>query len=363
MELNNKVNTYYICATQTNNLGDLMINKMLVDELCKYGKVYLDVFGIPDEFKYPLLKNKNVIDTSTFGFTVKRLSINNLYKYIVFLKKNNVKLITRSPGPLEEPSKKVRLGFSIINKIANLFKVRVVYFGNCCSEALSNSHKLKSTYMNEIYVRSQNSLEYAKKFISCTMSYIPDMAYLMVTPKVYEKKKIVIVDYREVADANEVSIADLRLIVRDFRLLGYAVELYYQVKSDKEGMLSLYDLLKDEGVKMRQDLLWYDDIEEYYSDKAFVISNRLHSLLFGAVYGVIPIARISNDPHISKIMHVFRSSLSELFYNNIYLDKPLNVRNLVDNEVLYRNILRSNMKYNRNKCSEVINKVLRNISR
>lgn len=359
--INNKVNTYYICATQTNNLGDLMINKMLVDELCKYGKVYLDAFGIPDEFKAPLLNNKNVIDVSTLGFTVKRLSINNIYKYIALLSKNDIKLITRSPGPLEEPSEKIRLGFSLVNKVASLFKVRVVYFGNCCSEALSNGHKLKSTSMDEIYVRSQNSLEYAKKFLSCPISYIPDMAYLMLTSKVYEKKKIVIVDYREVADANEHSIADLRLIIRGFRLLGYAVELYYQVKSDKESMLSLYDILKDEGVTMRKDLLWYDDIEEFYSDKAYIISNRLHSLLFGAAYGVIPIARISKDSHISKIMHVFKSSLSELFYENIYIDRPLNVKNLVDNEVLYRNILRSNMEYNKDQCSKIISKVFENM--
>ena len=37
-------NFYFLCITQPSNLGDLIINKMLVDELCRYGKVYVDAY-------------------------------------------------------------------------------------------------------------------------------------------------------------------------------------------------------------------------------------------------------------------------------------------------------------------------------
>lgn len=354
MVLNKKVNTYFICATQTGNLGDLIINKMLVDELCKYGNVYLDVFGIPDEFQQPMLENENVVDVSSFGFTVKRFSFNNLFKFIFFLKRHDVKLITRSPGPLCEPSNKVRVGFTIINKLAQFCRAKVVYFGNCCSEAIAKEDILKTTYMDGIFVRSLQSVEYAKTYLKCPVSYIPDMAFLMASPKACEKKKTVIVDYRSVADDNEKSVSDLKSIVHDFRSLGYAVELYFQVKSDIEDMLSLYEILKDEGVTMRKKILWYEDMESYYSDKAFVVSNRLHSLLFGAAYGVIPVARISDDPHVTKIMHVFKSSLPEMFYQDMMINRHVDVNRLVSEENICRRNLAESMQDSKKKCSEII---------
>lgn len=358
MELSKPVNTYFICATQTSNLGDLMINKMLVDELCNYGIVYLDALGVPDEFKKPMLANNNVIEVSQYGFSVKRLSVKNLFKFASFIKKNDVRLITRSPGPLEEPSAKIRFGFSAINMLAKLCKAKIVYFGNCCSEALSYRRKLKSTHMDEIYVRSYDSVEYAKQYFSCPVSYIPDMAFLMTTSKSYVKHKTVVIDYRSVADENKTSISDLQSIVSKFISLGYSVELYYQVKSDKERMLSLYNVLKNKSVIMRNDLLWYDEMENFYSDKAFVISNRLHSLLFGAVYGVIPIAVISDDPRVTKIMHVFKSSFPEMFNENINVFKGLDVEKLVLKEEALRKTLNLSMMDNKGMCSKIINKAV-----
>ncbi|WP_373941208.1 hypothetical protein OEG92_15795 [Polaribacter sejongensis] len=33
---------YFLVATQHDNLGDLLINKMLINEISKYGTVYVD---------------------------------------------------------------------------------------------------------------------------------------------------------------------------------------------------------------------------------------------------------------------------------------------------------------------------------
>ena len=363
MGLNNKINTYFICATQSGNLGDLMINKMLIDELCKYGHVYLDAFGLPDEFKYPILENEHVIDVSSYNLTVKRFSIKNFLKYISLLVKANIKHITRSPGPLEEPSIKVRLGFIIINKLAQMCGAKVIYWGSCCSESFAHGHRLKSTHMDEVYIRSAEMLEYARKSLKCPIFFIPDMAFLMYSSKLNKKNRIAIVDYRAMLDCNDVSVSDLKAIVHEFRLLGYAVELYYQVKSDKVNMLSLYDALREEGVTMRSEILAYKDIEKYYSDKSFVISNRLHSLLFGAVHGVIPIARITDDPRVIKIKHVFNSSLPETFCKNININinEPLNVKHIVNNIIQYQKELKLVMTDNKMKISSTINAVLANL--
>ena len=52
----------YIVATQYDNVGDLLINKCLIDELSLHGKVYLDTKNVPKEFKNELLKNTKNVD-------------------------------------------------------------------------------------------------------------------------------------------------------------------------------------------------------------------------------------------------------------------------------------------------------------
>lgn len=58
-------------------------------------------------------------------------------------------------------------------------------------------------------------------------------------------------------------------------------------------------------------------------DKRYVISNRLHSLLIGSVYGAIPIGLMENDPKLLKIKHVFESAfhgIQNLIYINSVTD-------------------------------------------
>ena len=81
-------------------------------------------------------------------------------------------------------------------------------------------------------------------------------------------------------------------------------------------------------------------------------------MIFGAVYGVLPIARITEDSHLAKIMHVFRNSLPEVFYNNMEIMSQLDVRELVENEDLYRGNLNSYMINNKKKCSDIIEKIV-----
>lgn len=352
------MNTYFICATQYTNLGDLMINKLLIEELCKYGKVYVDASSVPSSFKKPLFENPNSIDVfREYGFTVKALSPKALFRYVGLVHRENVSLITRSPGPLVEPSEKVRLGFVLINYLSKLLKGHVVYFGNCCSEAMSQLRPLKSTYMDAIYVRSLEAVNYAKQFLKCPVKYIPDMAFLMTTSLFSEKSKTVIVDYRTLSDFNEESITDLKQIIKDFLKNGYKVEIFYQVATDKEEAYSIYEQLKSDGVTLRRELLWFKDFKDYYYDKAFIISNRLHSLLFGAAYGVIPIARITKDSKVQKIKHVFEDTLPSVFCDNMFLTKQFDTMSFIKNEEYYRILLNQSMASNKVKCSDIIKDV------
>lgn len=346
MQLNNSHKTYFICATQTSNLGDLVINKMLIDELCKYGCVYLDASNLPLDFKRPLLENQNIIDTADLGVTVKSPSFNGIFKFLKLIKTEHISFLTRSPGPLEEPSFKVRLGFSIINLAARLFGVKVVYFGNCCSEALANSSKIKTTYMNSVYVRSFESEKYAKQYFNCKVGFIPDMAFLLNGgERAVTKKPIVAVDFRSVSDNPEELMSDIKNNVKEFLDNGYSVELFYQVKGDKPYVEKIYQEIKQDGVSIHDGLIWYDEMD-YFADKSFVYSNRLHSLLIGAMYGAIPVARITNDPRLLKIEHVFKSSLPDEFCAFLKIETSLDVKTIVENQKFLLSLLNNSIKKN-----------------
>ena len=70
------MNTIFICDCQYENLGDLIINKLLVDEFAKYGTVYIDTYNVPENFKAPLLEGQNLIDL----YSNYRITLKNKYK-------------------------------------------------------------------------------------------------------------------------------------------------------------------------------------------------------------------------------------------------------------------------------------------
>lgn len=347
------INTYFVCATLYDNLGDLIINKMLIDELCKYGKVYVDTYHVPVHFSKHLLVNPNTIDVyANYHVSAKRVGIGNMFRYYSFLKNNMIGLVTRSPGPVSEPNLKIRLGFKLVNYIAKLSGAKVAYFGNCCSAHIPKNEILRNNGANQIFMRSNASVNFAKKFLD-NVDYIPDMAYLLPIHKNPKTVKKVIVDYRSSENENDESLTELQILISEFRKRGYAVEIYYQVASDKDHADLLYSKLKDEGVTFRSNIVWFDDLD-YYKDKSFVISNRLHSLITGAAYGAIPIARISSDYTMLKIKHVFNSSFSDNLNSYLGVESKINVSYLIENENTIRSSLYEEMLSNHDLCEMTI---------
>ena len=138
---------------------------------------------------------------------------------------------------------------------------------------------------------------------------------------------------------------------------GYEIVLYYQVKGDKEFMQSLYVEAGDDRVSFRDDSLWYENMD-FYQDKAFVISNRLHSLLIGAVYGAIPIVFSDSQETCAKIGHVFNASFKDksLFFMNDY-EQIIDINRYVKNEAQYAEIVRKTVSENAQLCRTTIERL------
>lgn len=304
------MNSYVICRTQYENLGDLIINKMLIDELSQYGTVFTDVFSVPEKFSKPLLENENVKDTKDFGFINRGGRLAGI-KQLLFFFKHRIRLYSSSPGPMysENPQARNRNYYQFLRKISQIFGTHYYRIGNCCSHLIIEKHDYNEGIVDAYYLRSSESVSYLKSQTKRdNVHYIPDLCFLLkFYAKSIPKKKIAIIDIRIVNQQKSRTFNWCKLIVDNLLSQGFKVELYYQVERDKEEMYNLYRFLDNPEITCREDIVWYNDLH-YFDDKMVVISNRLHSLLVAAAYGVFPICLYDESPLTAKLIHVFNSS-------------------------------------------------------
>lgn len=350
------INSYYLCITQPTNVGDLLINKMLVEELCKYGKVYVDAHKTPSDFKNILLENPNAYDAYAEGMvTIKGPSIIKLYR---FFKKNNIKVYTSSPGPLGKGLFIYNLVLGFAEQIAHAAGVRIYRIGACCSQMISKGEILKKGNIDQLLLRSKESVDYAQKTYECCR-YIPDLAFLYRKVGIsYSKQEKVAVTFRS-CDSHPDFLEWCRRLVLRFLEKGFTVCLYYQVEGDREFMNLLYASLKDyTTVEYEDKKLWWENLS-FYEDKKYIVSNRLHALLLGAVHDAIPVICTNNDNSVTKIKHVFNSSFTGL-KENLYLEYGNDVcmDALINNYAEYRDYIVAGVNRNYNSCVEIIKSLI-----
>lgn len=353
------MNFYFLCATQYSNLGDLVINKMLVEELCLHGKVFIDALHAPEKFKSILLEHPNAIDvTGQYGVSLKK---NNLLQVCRLIKKNDIKLYTESPGPLGGAPSHISLLFRIIHFFVKRYGAHVVKIGNCCSLAQQKKQKISLNGVEHFYVRSEESVNYLNSQFDNIASYIPDLAcllrYRVKLP--YTKKRKVAINLRCEPKEKDARLKECQTLIKLFANKGFQIIIYCQVKSDKEFAEQLYkNSSYIDNVSLEENQLCYGNLD-FYSDISYVISNRLHSLLFGCMYNCIPIAYGIRNYKCTKIKHVF----SNIFDNkhNIFIYNDIQqIPNVLVNEKELRDIVRLSIDQSAKECRSVIETIVKN---
>ena len=352
------MNFYFLCATQPSNMGDLLINKMLIEELCKYGYVYIDCYNIPIAFKRYILENDKTIDIyETERFSIKK---GNIIKFCHFLKKNDIKCFTQSPGPLGKLSRNYALYFKIISYILKFFKIKYCLIGNCCSKAIAFKEGISINNADAYYIRSKSSLEHLMHHNIKNVHYIPDLAFLYrCKALITQDSKIVTLCFREIKADYNLFIEWLKHVVSLLTTNGYRIELVYQVYKDKDFTYKIQHELSKEfkNIILVKNILWYDNIN-YYSGKTIIISNRLHSLLLGAIHNAIPLAYSDNTTEFLKIKDVYNSIFnnfsSELF---ISMNSWSKLQNIINNYKSIKNHISEVSDYNSLLCHETIKEI------
>lgn len=358
------MNSYFLCATQPTNVGDLIINKMLIEELSKFGKVYVDCYNLPSEFTNALLSNNsNLINVyDKFNISLKRLDIIRCKNLI---KKENVSFFTSSPGPI----KSVKLtdlrdiALLFIHRVVKSSGVRLFSIGNCCSgiAAIEQNDKFDK-YIEHYFLRSFQSVSFMKN-AGINASYIPDLAFLYARKanrsRDNQRKKIAFC-FRDIAQRN-LLLDWCKDTTMKFIKTGYQIVIIHQVQKDSIICKEIYDFINDKNVTLVEDSLWYNTLN-FYNDVEIVFSNRLHSLLIGGIYGAIPYAIMSDDIETKKISDVFESSLGD--GHNRFMSK-INSRVDVD-EILasisqLRNEFDAIVEKNSSQCSTIIKELVKKI--
>ena len=308
-----KKDIYFLLATQHTNLGDLLINKMLIDEISKYGNIYLDSEGTTQNFLNPIMSNENV-------FSIKEISKSSL-KRKSFLKAlinaKDFKYFIVAAGPdghiSDFKSIQIQLFLTFVNFYLKINGLKIFRIGKDLTLNKEKSldflfKKLNNRFLSKYLVRSNPDFQRGISYNFKRIQYMPDLAFLF-DAKISENKETVLISFRDLKDENNYNkiLNFLSEALPVFKETNLEIIFFYQVESDKSFNKKLFQSLNINGSKWIDHCIWYDEISSIYSNAKYVLSNRLHVLLLGMVHHSVPIALLNPNQKTSKINNIFSS--------------------------------------------------------
>jgi hypothetical protein len=305
----------YSLRTQHDNLGDLLINDLLILELANHDIVYLDYTDVPIEFINNMESSKIVKNLKTeYNKSVHKISF---YLWVVFTKKINK--IILGPGHIEcytfTQCRKhlLLLLLSIYLKIFNISMFRIGFSIGRISEIGKIILYVSSLVMN-FYPRDDKSM----KFLSGKEKKIQDLIFLIdknkYRPTLNDKNhncNSIIISFRLDRETEEASRQFSKKILSIMNRINinniYKIIATYQVDRD----VKFIKMIKNFEVDPSKYTIFHDKIEKQnafilYGYSKVVISNRLHVVTSAFIFGGIGIAYVS-EKNDQKIINVMKS--------------------------------------------------------
>ena len=355
--------TFYSAYTCIGNIGDLLINKLQIEEYALYGEVYVDCTGMPEYFKSVIFRtnNPNIKDfVYYYGCSYRSIK---MFRLIRLLKKHNFTHFTKSPGPYAVL--KIPLNVLFVRLIgfsgywyAKKMGLKVFAVGIDLDYKTSNKRWLigwNRKYFNIydfIAVRSWDNYIRLKDELS-NISYIPDMAFLNGQLLHKKQTKRIAFSFRTVKQ-EQYMLHVLKGIANYFIEKGYYIDILFQVEEDAQNSRKIYEYIKkDESVTFFPQCIKFEDLK-IYGNYDYVFSNRLHVLLMSSALNVVPLAIISENLKERKIANIFHCSFRDklCFYIDEWNNEILNQLVSRYNEVL--NNIHIDFAKNQHNCKAVI---------
>lgn len=349
---------YYQTKTKFINTGDALINRALLDILRDYGTLKCNCSDdIPAFFIKELgIKEVEKIQNKTelgFVYTILKDAIRSK-------KENNHIYIVSGLGHNFGGSIKkcVRnLIASIIFYIYHLFGVKTIRIGMTIgpiTKPLAYTEKIRGRFVDYYYVRDSKSLKLCHDIGINKVKMCPDMSWIFDKNSIRKQcknNKICINLRKTIFDAEDDKFYQKKMLEMCDQILsiiskkGDELIFCYQVQEDKEYCQEAFDYFKDKySCTIISNQIRLIDAKRIYGSSSYIISNRMHSLLFAYKYGALPIALIDSKIH-SKIQQTFDDcNLHELIID-VYSGTQKEVQYIVNhNESLYKKLIKVEMQ-------------------
>lgn len=356
--------TFFSAYTCKGNTGDILINKLQIEEYAHYGEIFVDCTGMPANF-YDIIfdtKNPNIKDfVKAYGISYRSM---NIFRALRLMQKEHFTHFTKSPGPYGY----IKLPFKTFLKriigalgywIADRSKIKVIALGIDLYYDKEPKWllRLNGLYFSIYYLLGIRSVENTN-LLSQQLSnvrYVPDMAFLFPQPvdmpKVKERKRIAL-SFRKV-DVETELIENLNVLCSFFKKIQYEIDILYQVEEDLTFCEKISrELAKYDVAFHRQTINFYQ--LNIYTRYAFVFSNRLHVALMGALHGAIPYAIISHDAKERKIGCIFDSVFSNKMWSYQEAINNTTFDELYKEQELLSQALQKDISLQQNLCKNAI---------
>lgn len=291
-------------SSNYDNLGDLIINKCLIDEISIYKKVYLDTFGVPENFSKYLYEDKS-ISNSNKDFKIGAKNYKHLVLLLLNINRHNIKKYVSTPGPISIRNSFKTISIIFIYYLLRFQKVKMFSFGKDISVSNNYMWYLYRNVYSDIYVRSIENSRYLNQN-NDYVKYMPDLAFLAQNTNKdnnLKKNKACGVSIRYTTpDEFEYMVSVLQYLIKN----DWSIHVFYQVEADKEISYELYKRINCNSVTYNSKCLWFNDMD-YYKNKKVIISNRLHVLIVGMKYSAIPVPVLGTLESGNKVRRIFES--------------------------------------------------------
>lgn len=345
---------YFSLQTQFENLGDCIINELVIRELARHARMKIIQRRAPSWLLERLRALPEVEIYASkrqwFGDLFRRMALRSpvvfAFKPGHYLSSSKAKSLAYSAALVAFCGLCRMQGGKVIRSGVSLDR-----FGAIQSRLQAVLGRLHTSYG----VRDQASLDYARSLGAVSAHYSPDMAFLLadseatsgligsklITAEVARPK--LSLSFRRQGLLKESSYVERLAEViggssKDHSLTPVVVE---QVTFDHELAQTLAAHLSSPVVRFEQSEESVRGIFANYAESRVVVSNRLHSLLFGWTAGAIPIPLVENSPH-SKIVELFKHlNLTDLLHFSDDLKHlPAHISNVLSDESERRRKLR-----------------------
>lgn len=303
-----KVMFIFSLATQFGNLGDCLINEILLKQLACNGRVVVLAKDVPSWLLSRLSKQAS-IDVSATWLGFLRAAGGGICgsRLCVFVFK---------PGHGVARSKLrygVRLAaITTAGALLRLLGVKLARVGVSLDDYSPLEAWLQGALgrLHSLYGVRDELSETKARNLRIAVDYTPDLAFLLPKPTVAESmpRSSVVLTMRQrpwMGSGGHAVLGPLAAVAQRVQSAGLSLRVVQQVTFDEELSEILAQDLRCERVIFEQNEHSARAVLDAYAVSSIVVSNRLHGLLFGWARGAIPLA-IVEEKYDEKIIGLFR---------------------------------------------------------